>query len=162
MIGCKDYLSDLAWYVGVSPKDLANGVRALKIQSEEALKAAAEVQRNQADQERVGQLESLPSVFIGGQAFLAGLQNQQPPEMATLLLHMLANLPSTLGERLTKLNCLVVKVKSSFGVVVQPYYWDKGQKTFEWVPESGVLAPGKCRGKCMSTIPHYKLTTDPN
>jgi hypothetical protein len=49
MISCRDYLSNLAWYVGVSPKDLANGVRALKIQSEDALKAAAEVQRNQAD-----------------------------------------------------------------------------------------------------------------
>jgi hypothetical protein len=58
MIGCKDYLSDLAWYVEVSPKNLANGVRALKTQSEDALKATAKVQRTQADQERVGQLEA--------------------------------------------------------------------------------------------------------
>jgi hypothetical protein len=90
-----------------------------------------------------------PSAFVGGQAFLRGLQNQQPPEMASLLLHMLAHLPSTLGQRLTKLKGLVVEVKSSFGVVVSPYYWDKGQKTFERVLEAGGLA----LGNCMSTIP---------
>jgi hypothetical protein len=44
MTRCRDYLSDLAWYIGVCPKNLAKGVRALKRQSEDALKAAAEGQ----------------------------------------------------------------------------------------------------------------------
>jgi hypothetical protein len=59
-----------------------------------------------------------PSIFVGGHVFLRGLQNQQPTEMASLLLHMLAHLLSTLGERIPEFKSLVVEVKSSFGVVV--------------------------------------------
>ena len=176
------------------PKNLAKGVRALKRQSEDALKAAAEGQQNQADQERLRELEAQnremegtlrsmgevlhqhtrqwaisrmmleklqdlasPSIFVLGHAFLRGLQNQQPTEMASLLLHMLAPLLSTLGERIPKLKSLVVWVKSSFGVVVPAYYWDKGQKTFEWVLKAGELAPAKF----MSTIPWYPLISKP-
>jgi hypothetical protein len=50
MTGCINYLSDLAWYLGVGPKDLAEGVQTLKRQSKDALKAAAVGQRTQAEQ----------------------------------------------------------------------------------------------------------------
>jgi hypothetical protein len=112
MTGCINYLSDLARYLGVCPEDLAKGVRALKRQSKDALKAAAERQWNQAEQEPLRELEARnremegtltsmgdilqqhtrwwattrimlerlkelasPSIFVGGQAFLRGLQN---------------------------------------------------------------------------------------
>jgi uncharacterized coiled-coil protein SlyX len=58
MTSCINYLSDLAWYLGVDPKDLAEGVQTLKRQSEDALKAAAEGQRTQAEQERLKELET--------------------------------------------------------------------------------------------------------
>jgi hypothetical protein len=77
--------------------------------------------------------------------------------MATLLLHVLAHLPNELGDKIAKLRSLVVEVKSSFGVVVPAYYWDKGQKTFERMPKAGELASGKC----MSAVPQYQLITDP-
>jgi hypothetical protein len=50
-----------------------------------------------------------------------------------------------------------VEVKSSFGVVVPAYRWDKGQKTFEWIPEEGGLAAGSC----MSQEPWYLMNTNP-
>jgi hypothetical protein len=98
-----------------------------------------------------------PSIFVRGQAFLRGLQNQQPTKMASSPLHMLAHLPSTLGKRIAKLRGLIVEVKRSFGVVVPAYYWDKGRTNFERVLEARGLAPGKC----MSTLPWYKLITEP-
>jgi hypothetical protein len=116
MTSCINYLSDLARYLGVGPKDLAEEVWTLKRQNEEAMKAAAEGQRTQAKQERLRELEARnremekaltlmgellqqhtsrwatacvmlekledmasPSIFVGGQVFLRGLQNQQPP-----------------------------------------------------------------------------------
>jgi hypothetical protein len=97
-----------------------------------------------------------PSIFVGGQAFLRGLHNKQPPQMASLLLHMLAHLPSELGDRIAKLRSLVEEVKSSFVVVVPAYYWDKGEKTFKRMPEAGELASRKC----MSMVHWYQLMTN--
>jgi hypothetical protein len=51
--------------------------------------------------EKLKELAS-PSIFVRGHAFLRGLQNQQPTEMASLLLHMLAHLLSTLGKRIAE------------------------------------------------------------
>jgi hypothetical protein len=50
-----------------------------------------------------------------------------------------------------------MEVKSSFGVVVPAYRWDKGQKTFKRIPKEGGLAPGSC----MSQVPWYLLNTNP-
>jgi hypothetical protein len=58
MTGCINYLSNIAQYLGVCSKDLAKGVRALKWQSKDALKAAEEGQQNQAEQERLRELEA--------------------------------------------------------------------------------------------------------
>jgi hypothetical protein len=58
MTGCVNYISDLARYIGVCPKDLAEGVGTLKKQSEDALKAAVEGQRTQVEQERFKELEA--------------------------------------------------------------------------------------------------------
>jgi hypothetical protein len=98
----------------------------------------------------------LTLIFVGGHAFHRGLQKEQPPQMATLLLHMMANLLYELGDRIAKLWSLVVEVKSSFGVVVPAYYWDEGRKTFKRMPEAGELASRKC----ISTVPWYQLMTD--
>jgi hypothetical protein len=58
MTGCVNYISNLARYLGVCPKDLAEGVQTLKRQSEDALKAAAEGQRTQAKEELLKELEA--------------------------------------------------------------------------------------------------------
>jgi hypothetical protein len=116
MTGCVNYISDLAQYLGVCPKDLAKGVQTLKREGEDALKAAAEGQRTQVMQEQFKELEArnwemektlasvgemlqqhrswwattrvmldglkqlaLPSIFVGGHAFLRGIQNKQTP-----------------------------------------------------------------------------------
>jgi hypothetical protein len=98
-----------------------------------------------------------PSIFVGGQAFLRGLQNEEAPRMATLLLHILSTLSEEIGHKMADIRSLVVEVKSSFGVVVPAYRWDKGQKTFKRIPEEGELAPGSC----MSKVPWFVLNTNP-
>jgi hypothetical protein len=70
--------------------------------------------------ERLEDLAS-PAVFVVGQAFLSGLQNRQAPEMATLLSHMMANLPSTMDQKFAKLGDPIAEVKRSFGVIIPPY-----------------------------------------
>jgi hypothetical protein len=78
-----------------------------------------------------------PSIFVWGQTFLRGLQNEKAPKMATLLLHILSTLLEEIGHKITNIRSLVVEVKSSFGVLVQAYCWDKGRKTLKWIPEEG-------------------------
>jgi hypothetical protein len=100
---------------------------------------------------------ALPSIFVGGHAFLRGIQNKQTPKMASLLLHILSTLPGEIGHKIAKIRKLIVEVKSSFGVIVPAYCWDEGWKTFERIPEEGGLAPGSC----MSQVPQYLLNTTP-
>jgi hypothetical protein len=56
-------------------------------------------------------LESLasPTVIVGGQAFLKGLQNGPTPQMGALLLHMLSNLPKELGSKLSKIRQVITR-----------------------------------------------------
>jgi hypothetical protein len=97
-----------------------------------------------------------PTVFVGGQAFLRGLQNKQTPQMAGLLLHMLSTLPNEIGQKLSKIRGLVAEVKDNFGVVVPAYHWDKDTKTFERVLNNLYLAVGKD----MSQVPQYLLSVN--
>jgi hypothetical protein len=50
-----------------------------------------------------------PAVFVGGQAFLRGLQKEQTPQMAGLLLHMLSTLPNEVGQKILETRGLVVQ-----------------------------------------------------
>jgi hypothetical protein len=104
-------------------------------------------------------LESLasPSVIVGGQAFLKGLQNSPTPQMGALLLHMLSNLPEELGSKILEIRQVIAKVKENFGVVVLAYRWDKDTRTFERVLAD--LYPAM--GKCMSQLPQYQLNVNP-
>jgi hypothetical protein len=54
---CSNFLSNLARYLGVPPKDLAQGVKTLKSQHEKALRLLEEGQRP-AEQERLKELEA--------------------------------------------------------------------------------------------------------
>jgi hypothetical protein len=51
--------------------------------------------------------------------------------MANLLLHIINTLPEEIRLKITNIRSLVGEVKSSYGVVVPAYHWDKGQKIFE-------------------------------
>jgi hypothetical protein len=88
--------------------------------------------------------------------------SQGNPEQADPLagpspLHILSSLLEEIGHKIVKIRKLVLEVKSSFGVVVLPYCWDEGRKTFERIPEEGGLAPGSC----MSQEPWYPMNTNP-
>jgi hypothetical protein len=98
-----------------------------------------------------------PSIFVGGHAFLRGIQNKQTPQMAHLLLHILSILSEEIGHKIAEIKSLVVEVKIRFKVVVPAYHWDEGRKTLERIPEEGGLAPGSC----MSQVPQYLLNTNP-
>jgi hypothetical protein len=194
MTGCINYLTNLAWYLGVGPKELAEEVQTLKKQSKDGLRVIAEEQQTRVEQEWFKELEAknreiertlasmeemlqqhtswwataqamlekleclaLPSVFVRGQAFLRGLQNQQTPEMADVLLHMLSNLPEEIGHKISNIRILVTEVKDSFGMVVPAYHWDEGRKTFERILKAEEVASGRC----MSQVPWYELATNP-
>jgi hypothetical protein len=91
-------------------------------------------------------LESLasPSVIVGGQAFLKGLQNSPTPQMEALLLHMLSNLPKELGLKISEIRQVIAEVEEIFGVVVPAYRRDENMRTFERVLADLYPATGKC------------------
>jgi hypothetical protein len=97
-----------------------------------------------------------PAMFVGGQAFLRGLQNKQAYQMAGLLLHMLSTLPDEIRQRILEIRGLVTKVRDNFKLVVPAYHWDKETKTFERVLRDGYPAIGKC----MSQVPQYLLNVN--
>jgi hypothetical protein len=103
-------------------------------------------------------LESLasPTMIVGGQTFLKGLQNGPTPQMGALLLHMLSNLPKELGSKLLEIRQVITKVQENFGVVVPAYRWDEDARTFE-----RILADLYPAGKCMSQVPQYQLNVNP-
>jgi hypothetical protein len=72
-----------------------------------------------------------PSIYVAGQAFLKGLQGQDAPMMANILLHIINTLLEEIGLKITDIRSLVGEVKSSYGIVVPAYHWDKEQKTFK-------------------------------
>jgi hypothetical protein len=98
-----------------------------------------------------------PSIYVAGQAFLKGLQNQDAPTMANLLLQIIISLPEEIGLKITNIRSLVGEVKSSFGVVVPAYCWDEGQKTFKQI----LGREGPVAGSCMSVVLRYILYTNP-
>jgi hypothetical protein len=58
MTGCINYLTNLARYLGVSPKDLAEEVQTLKQQNESNWKMVEEGQQTRVNQERLRELEA--------------------------------------------------------------------------------------------------------
>ncbi len=98
-----------------------------------------------------------PQLFAGGQAFLRGLQTSDNPQMAQLLLALLAHLPEELGKKILEIRQVVAKVKASYGVVVPAYRWDEDSRTFE--PALSDVYPAT--GKCMSQVPQYQLSVNP-
>jgi hypothetical protein len=98
-----------------------------------------------------------PTVIVGGQAFLKGLQNSDTPQMAALLLHMLSNLPEELGSKILEIMQVITEVKENFGVVVPAYKWDEDARTFKRVLADMYPAIAKC----MSQVPQYQLNVNP-
>jgi hypothetical protein len=107
----------------------------------------------------LNKLEELasPSIYVAGQAFLKGLQGQDAPTMANILLHIINTLLEEIGLMIPDIRSLVGEVKSSYDVLVPAYCWDKEQKTFEQI--SGKEGPAA--GSFMSVVPWYILNTNP-
>ena len=98
-----------------------------------------------------------PQLFAGGQAFLQGLQTSDNPLLAQLLLTLLANLPEELGRKISEIRQVIAEVKANYGVVVPAYRWDEDSRTFE--PSLADVYPAT--GKCMSQVPQYQLSVNP-
>jgi hypothetical protein len=58
MTSCINYLTNLARYLGVGPKELVEEVQTLKKQSKDSLRVIAEGQQTQVKQERFRELEA--------------------------------------------------------------------------------------------------------
>jgi hypothetical protein len=187
LASCSNFLLDLAHYLGVPSQGLAQGVKTLKGQLKDALKQL-KGGPGEAERERLQQLEArnqdleqtltsmgdilqqhtvrwatacamltkleelaAPSLYVAGQAYLNGLQNPD----ALLIMHLIQNLPGELTLKLIDVRNLVGEVRNMFGIVVPAYQWDKEHHTFEQV--SRAVAKD-----CMSKVPGYILTTNPN